>query len=139
MSNGSYTHHRPVGVTIIVVLLWIQALFGVIGGIYLIAAHNEASLIVELDRSSDTILAYGIGALIVGLITGLVAWALGAGSNFARWLVAIISFLNLISAVYSFIALDGVTRSTALVNAIVAVVVLYILFGEKGSEEFFER
>jgi uncharacterized membrane protein YjdF len=138
MSNGTYTHQRPIGVTVIVVLLWIEAIVGIVGGIYLMIAHNQADLINELDRSGDTILAYGIAALVIGLVTALVASALGRGSNFARWLVAIITLLNLISAVYSFFALDGVTRSSAIVSAIIAVVVLYFLFGEKGSEEFFE-
>lgn len=138
MSNGSYEHHRPVGVTILMVLIWIEALIGIIGGIYLIIAHNNLDLRIELNRSADTILWYGIVTLVIGLITAWVASALGRGSEFARWLLALIAGLNLLSAIYSFIALDGVTRSSALVSGIVAVVVLYILFGERGSREFFE-
>ena len=39
--------------------------------------------------------------------------------------------------IYSFIALDGVTRGQAMWSIIIAFVVLYILFGERGSREFF--
>lgn len=39
---------------------------------------------------------------------------------------------------YSLVAIDGVTRGQAFVNALVALAVLYILFGERGSREFFE-
>lgn len=135
--NGTYTHSRPVGVTILVVLLWVEAIIAIVGGIFLIAEHNDLNFLAHADRSSDTILAYGIAALIIGLITALVASALSKASNFARWLVGLISLFHLAGAAFSFFALDGVTRGTALVQALVALVVLYILFGEEGSEEFF--
>ena len=67
----------------------------------------------------------------------MVAWALGNASNFARWLVGFIAILHIAGDVYSFVALDGVTRGSALVDALLALIVLYFLFGERGSEEFF--
>jgi uncharacterized membrane protein (DUF2068 family) len=124
-------------VTVLVVLLWVQALFGIGGGGILIIEHEDADLIAHAGRSSDALLAIGVALLVVGLLTAWLAWALGGASNFARWLVAIVAILHLAGAVYSLIALDGVTLGAALFNGVVAVVVLYILFGERGSEEFF--
>lgn len=129
---------RPVGVTVLVVLLWIQAVFGILVGLFFILEQNDASIIRHTGESSGTLAAIGWASVVVGLITAAVAAALGAGSNFIRWVAGVITVLNLIASVYSVIAIDGVTRGQALVNALVALAVLYILFGERGSKEFFE-
>lgn len=129
--------HRPVGVTILVVLLWISALLTIAGGLFLSFENDDAQLIIHLGASSDTILGIGIGAIVIGAITAIVAWALGNASNFARWLVGFIAILHIAGDVYSFVALDGVTRGSAVADAFLALVVLYFLFGERGSEEFF--
>jgi uncharacterized membrane protein (DUF2068 family) len=132
------TAPRPVGVTILVVLLWIQAIFGILGGLFLIIEHNDAALLDHVDESAGTINAIGWAALIVGLLTAVVAWAIGSGSNFARWFAGIIAALNLAGGIWSFFVLDGVTRGQALWSILIAFIVLYILFGERGSREFFE-
>ena len=129
---------RPVGVTVLVVLLWIQAVFGILGGIFLIIEQNDADLIDHIGESSGTLAALGWFAVIVGVITAVVAWAIGGGSNFARWVAGLVAMLNLAGGIYSLIAFDGVTRGQALWNILVALAVLYILFGERGSREFFE-
>lgn len=128
---------RPIGVTVLVVLLWVEALLSLAAGLFLIFEHNDTSLLVHVDASSDTLLAIGIAAIVIGLITAMVASALGNASNFARWLVGFIALLHLAGSVYSFVALDGVTRGSAFVEALLALIVLYFLFGERGSEEFF--
>jgi holin-like protein len=130
---------RPVGVTVIVVLLWIQGLFGIVGGLILFFERNNADVIREVNASSGTIGAPGIIVVIVGIATLLVAVLLAQGSNFARWLVAIISVVDLATAVYYFFALSSVVRDNAIIQALIAIIVLYFLFGERGSREFFER
>jgi holin-like protein len=130
---------RPVGVTVIVVLLWIQGLFGIVGGLILFFERNNADVIREVNASSGTIGATGIIVVIVGIATLLVAVLLAQGSNFARWLVAIISVVDLATAVYYFFALSSVVRDNAIIQALIAIIVLYFLFGERGSREFFER
>ena len=137
MSNGVYTHARPIGVTIIVVVLWIQALLGIAAGVFLMIENNDADLLRHVDASSDDVMALGIVIVIVGVITAMFASALGRASNFARWVIGFLALLHLAGTVYSFVTLDGVTRGTALFDGLLALVVLYFLFGEKGSEEFF--
>ena len=129
---------RPVGVTVIVVLLWIQGLFGIVGGLILFFERNNVDVIHEVNASSGTIGATGIIVVIVGIATLLVAVLLAQGSDFARWLVAIISIVDLATAVYYFFALSSVVRDNAIIQALIAIIVLYFLFGERGSREFFE-
>jgi hypothetical protein len=128
---------RPVGVTILVVLLWVQAILAIAVGLVLLAEHSDPDLVDHLARSSDTLLGYAIFAIAAGVVTAIVAWALGNASNFARWLIAFIAILHIAGDVYSLIAFDGVTRGSAIADAFLALVVLYFLFGERGSEEFF--
>jgi len=131
--------HRPVGVTILVVLLWIQAVLQVIGGAVLIFARNDVDILNQTSLSSGEMLAVGIGGIIIGVITGLVASGLGRGSNLARWIVAFFACLNLIYGIIEVFSISGHLIATGLVTILLGVVVLYILFGERGSREFFER
>lgn len=137
MSNGSYTYPRPLGVTIIVVILWIQALFGIAAGIFLMVENNDPDLLRHVHASSDDLMAVGVAALVIGLVTAMFASALGRASNFARWVIGFLALLHLAGSVYSFVTLDGVTRGSAVIDGLLALIVLYFLFGEKGSEQFF--
>lgn len=136
--TGATEPHRPVGVTILVVLLWIQAVLQVIAGAVLIFARNDADILGQADLGSGDMLALGIGAIIVGVITGLLANAIGRGSNFARWVVAVFAGLNLITGFVEIFSISGHLVASGLMTIVIALAVLYILFGERGSREFFE-
>lgn len=138
MSTQEDSHHRPIGVTIMVVLLWVQAIVLLLAGLALTLEHNDVDLLRHADASSGTILAAGIFMMVFGVINAVVAASLGRGSRVARLLVAVVSALSLASALYSLVAINGVTRGQSVMDIIVALAVLYILFQEKGSREFFE-
>jgi hypothetical protein len=128
---------RPFGVSLLAFLLWVQAIIALAGGIALIILHNHASVIRETHRSPHTLLIDGIAATIVGAITALVARGIGRGSNFVRWLVGLIALLHLAAAIVVAVGVHGDARIAAIVDGAIAFVVLYILFGERGSKEFF--
>jgi len=136
--TGTAEPHRPVGVTILVVLLWIQAVLQVIGGAVVIFARNDVDVLNQADLSSGEMMALGIGVIIIGVITGLIASAVGRGSNFGRWVVAFFTGLSLIGGVIELFSISGHLIASGLMSIVVALVVLYILFGERGSREFFE-
>ncbi len=129
--------HRPVGVTVLVILLWVQALIGIAGGVILVILHHNRSVIHNTHQSASALLAIGIVALVIGVVTALIAYALSRGSNFARWIVALISALELAAAIYTAIRVHGDSRIGAIVNGAIALIILYILFGERGSQEYF--
>ena len=128
---------RPPGVTLLVFLLWLQAILAIAAGVALIVLRHNHSLIHDSHTSSSNLLAYGIAIVVVGVITALIASSLGHGSNFARWLVGFVSLLHLAAAVYGLVRIHSGERWAALVDAVIAFIVLYILFGERGSREFF--
>ena len=76
--------HRPVGITVIVVLMWIQGIFGLIAGLVAFFERNDVELRDYWDASSGTITAWAIIAILVGLATIFLAVSLGRGSNVVR-------------------------------------------------------
>lgn len=130
--------HRPVGVVILMVILWIQAVIQMIGGIVLILARNDADVLAQTDLSSGGMLAAGVVAILIGAITAIIASAIGRGSNFARWIVAIIATINLVYGIVLVFSITGHVISTGLAEVVLALITLYILFGERGSKEFFK-
>ena len=133
----TYQHDRPFGVTVVVVLMWIQGIFEVLAGLALLLERDDVDLRSHLEASSGTVGALGVLMLVAGAITILLATMLGRGSNFVRLLVGFISAINLGSAVWGIIAFAGTGRLNSLFQAIVALAVLYILFGNRDSQEFF--
>jgi hypothetical protein len=128
---------RPPGVTLLVFLLWVQAILGIGGGIALILLRHNRSLLDHGHTSASTLLAYGIAVLVIGVITALIATSLGHGSNFARWLVGLVSVLHIAGAIFGLIRIHSSGRFGTLADAAIALIVLYILFGGRGSREFF--
>ena len=121
----------------LVVLLWVQALLGIAGGVILVVLHHNRSVIQNTHQSASALLAIGIGVLVIGAVTALIAYAIGSGSNFARWIVALLGGLQLAGAIYTAVRVHGDSRVGAIVNGAIALIVLYILFGERGSQEYF--
>jgi len=129
---------RPFGVTLIGVIGVIQGILVTIGGLALTVEHDDPDLLRHVGRTDGEVLGTGIGLIVVGVITLLVAWALLRGSNFARWLIGLIEIFHLASGVYLLFGYDGAYLWDGVVYIIIAVVVLYLLFGSARSEAFFE-
>lgn len=121
----------------LIILLWVQAIIGIAGGVILILVHNNRSVIHNTHQSASVLLTTGVIVLAIGVVTALIAAALGRGSNFARWIVGLLSGLQLAGAIYTAVRVHGDSRVGAIVNGVIAVIILYILFGERGSEQFF--
>jgi hypothetical protein len=129
---------RPGGVTFLVILLWAQALLGIAGGIALIVLRDDGGLLHDTGRSPDTLLAWGIGAVVLGLITACVAPSLGRGNNTVRWLVGAVALLHLLGGLATIIRLQHAgTETGAIADVVAALIVIYILFAEDSTEAYF--
>ena len=76
---------RPLGVTVIAILVAIGAVFEIIGGLLLLAVFAPI----------------GIFALIIGVISLFVAWGLWTLKPWAFWLVVIVEVIHLVQAILS--------------------------------------
>jgi O-antigen/teichoic acid export membrane protein len=137
MSN-TYVRRPPVLLSIITILMIIAGILAIVGGIAVIALRNNDDFVREVNESSGTITSIGIGAIISGLISVLLAMALRRGSRIARALVLIYEVLHIICAIFAIIRLDhGTYLSASIVSILLAVIIIWYLYGTRGAREFF--
>jgi hypothetical protein len=125
----------PLGVSVITILMFIGAIIDIAAGVFMLI---EKSPVAEAaDVSESTIVGYAIAAIVSGVIIGLLAFGLRSGSNGVRLVIAVVMALRIALSVWVIIAVPG-ARFEGIVGAIVALVVLYLLYGNEDSKAFFE-
>ena len=139
---------RPITLTIAVVLQWIAAILGLIGGVTLFLGslatlNNEVraeieKVLAEADVTTISASTIGWGVAVAGLLTIgisviriIVAVSLGRGHNWARILISVIAILSLIGAIGQ---LFGGHWLTGIVGAVVELIILWLLWNSKSSE-----
>lgn len=130
---------RPVAVTVVVVLGMVEAVLGVLAGVILIAARDERNVIRESGLTPDQLLGVGIAYVVIGAIVAFLVLALARGSNFARFVIGLVSLLHLAGGVYALLWLSGDNRWSGVGAIVVALAILYLLFGSERSREFFSQ
>jgi hypothetical protein len=125
----------PLGISTITILMFIYAVLDIAAGaLFLIEKGPVAE---AADMSESTIVATAIGLLVSGVIIGLLAFGLRSASNGVRLVIAVVMVLRIAGAIYVIFAIPG-GRSEGVVGAVVALVVLYFLYGREDSKAFFE-
>lgn len=125
-------NQRPVGVTVVGVLVLIAGVFYAVGGIL--------ALVSEVGLGIEDFAALPIILLVFGLIYLLVAKGLFDGSPVAQLVVGIVTVLALIGLVINLFA-GGIKAEEIpgfVVAAAINLLILVILFGAKGRA-FFSR
>jgi hypothetical protein len=115
---------RPFGVSLLTVIIVISGVLGIVAGI------------VALLDFGDTVGLISAGLLLlVGLIYLLVARGLWNGSSGARLVVAIVTVLSLLNGLWLLFTAAG-QRWSGLFSAVVALIILAILYSRRASEFF---
>ncbi len=110
---------RPVGVTVIAVITWINGLIGIISGIFgLIAGAGTVAWIT----------------LALGVITLAVGAGLLNGSNVARVIATIVFVLNVAGAIY--LLFNGGTLWSAIGTGGLSLLALILLYTGKSNAFF---
>jgi hypothetical protein len=115
----------------------IQGLLSIVGGLILFIGRTDQQVIADSGSSKSTITAIALTTMAVGAIVILISLALGGGSNGARLVMGIVVVLDLIGYAYVIVKYSGSQRTSAIAAAVVALIVLYLLYGSKASKEFF--
>ncbi|MEZ5116624.1 MAG: hypothetical protein R2737_10185 [Candidatus Nanopelagicales bacterium] len=126
---------RPFGVTLLMVLIFLMGILAVIGGILVLFTRNDQAY-VDAGISSGQVVIYAVVSIVIGVIYLAVAGGLGRGSSLARFLVALVTVLNLIANVWVAIVFAGTARWQAMFGAAIAVLILVLLYN-RSSNEFF--
>jgi hypothetical protein len=124
---------RPLGVTIIAIILWVigvLSLLGVILGFVGVAAfvHNGA-----LDAAATILLLIVAVIAIAEIILG---WGLWTLKPWAFWATAIVEAIRVVSALYSWLVIHN-SLGSVLLSLIVALVILVYLFADPNVRAAF--
>jgi len=87
------TAKRPLGITIIAILLFIQAIIEIIFGIFVFVGSTIASPAAGL--------LLGWIPLAIGIISFIVAWGLWTLKPWAYWVALIVEIINIISNLFN--------------------------------------
>ena len=120
---------RPIGVTVVGILVILAGLSYVISGI--LAIFNA-------DLRASVGLLSIIVVLVLGLIYLAVAKGLFDGNNFSRLLVGIVTVVGLLFAIFQLIFVSG-ARWNGLFSAIFSLIILALLFSRKATLFFTAR
>lgn len=107
---------RPFGVTIVFIVIVLTGLYTVVLGIMRLFNREETNLSI----------AAAIVTIVVGAVYLLVARGIGHGSRGARFLVAIVAMLSILSAIWVLISSNGLWLS-ATIQILLGLIVLALL------------
>ena len=132
---------RPGVVTFVGVLLAIGAVLNAAVGIALIVEKDVTALQDVCGvTDANVMVTTGVVELIIAGLLALVAWAIFSGANWARWAVAIVIAIRVAVAGWWLIThLDGGIHWNAILAIAFAIFILWALFRNEKSDEYFER
>ena len=117
MSNNQNVQ-RPFGVTVIMLLIILQGIFGLVIGI-----------IGAINWKDETPIVVSLITIIIALVYLGVAGALGRGNRGARMLIAIVTFLVLINGVVWLFS----NAWAGIVQIVISIIILLVLFSRKAT------
>lgn len=129
----------PIGVGLLAMLGGFQGMLTAALGLFLVLDRNDAELIDHTELSANQLAAVGIGALIGGTIHFLLAMALSRGSNVVRFLLGVVTLVNVAAAFWGVVATHGEQRLTASIALVIGLAILWILYGSSRSQQFFDE
>ncbi len=136
---------RPLGVSIIAVLVAIQGIFflilGILALVAVIAAANSAGTTVNGYAITGATVSAIAGVLagiflVVGLVSLLFAWGLWTLKRWAFWATVIIEIISLLNSVFAFTQPHANFWSAA-VGMIIPVVILVYFFADANVRAAF--
>ncbi len=130
---------RPGGVTLLAVLIVISGLLGLFGAIAVIIGRSNDEFVQSTSVTAGTLLWVGIVGVIIALVYLAVARGLTRGSGLARGLCTLVAILSLASGIYGVIIHSGNLRWSSLSSALLAVIVLILLYSPKANAFFASR
>lgn len=130
------TSRRPGGVTLVVVLAYIAAIFTVLNGILVMLDADTLHLQLVSGASEDELIWAGIVTVVIGVIGILLTGALARGSKVVRILFTIWIAFQIAAGLSSMISHTGEQRASGVVPVVFGIIILFLLFGAKADAFF---
>jgi len=112
------TRSRPLGITIIAIIMAIYGILGIIGGIMLLG-------------SSATL---GVVAIILGILELVLAWGMWTLQKWAFWTTVILEVLAVLNGIF---AITGNNTAGGIGGIVIALIILIYLFADRNVREAF--
>src|ERR1700681_4666399 len=112
------TRTRPLGITIIAIIMAILGIFDIIGGIVMMGSYSTL----------------GIITLIIGVLYLVLAWGLWTLQTWAFWGTVILVVLTIINGIFG---IGSGVPATGIVSLILAIVVLIYMFADRNVRAAF--
>jgi hypothetical protein len=103
------TRARPLGVTIIAIVMAVLGIFDIIGGIMILGSYSTL----------------GIITLIIGVLYLVLAWGLWTLQTWAFWGTVVLAILTIVNGIFG---IGGGVPATGWVSLILAIIVLVYMF-----------
>ena len=119
-------------------IVFVQATLGSLAAVGLLVERHDTALLAHVNVASRTVTMYAVIALLVAALTFLVAVGLWNAVGWARVTVGVVQAVQIASGLYLLVSWRGIYVWNAIIQILVAMLVLWLLFGGK-SDEFFAR
>jgi len=123
---------RPAGVTFVAVLVWIQALFYVIAGVFALFGV-PIGLVTFQVGVAGTALLIGIIEILFGIITFAVAFGLLRGSRVARMIITILLVFSLVGGI---IQLTQNSIAGGIISLAISIIGILLLWAGRAGAFF---
>jgi len=129
MQNVS-TARRPLGITIISILMFISAVIEIIGGLTSVIGNTPTG------TASDVLL--GWFPLVLGVITLILAWGLWTIKPWAYWGTLVVEIVNILIHFFGFLGLPKTHSALAVISGgvISIIIVIYLLVDRNVRRAF---
>jgi uncharacterized membrane protein (DUF2068 family) len=121
MLQEPVVRRRPLGITIIAIIVAIYGILSIIGGIALLGASPTAAII----------------AIIIGVLQLILAWGLWTLQRWAFWATVIIEVLAVINGILALVGHSTVGPAPGIIGIIIALIVLIYLFADRNVRAAF--
>lgn len=119
------------------VLAVLSGALNILGGVFVLIDRHEHRLVNESGATPAELLWAAIGAILVGVVVIMLAFALGRGSRGARLVFGIFAVLNLANGLVHAFSYVGEQRTTGIVSAVIWAFIIYLLYGTERDREYF--
>lgn len=127
--------HIPLGISVVTILMYIAAIVDLAAALFLFIETAEVADAADVTESQITGIA--IGLVVAGVVIGLLAMGLRRASNGVRLVIAVVLLFRIAASIYIMFSFPG-ARFEGLVSGVIALAVLYILYGNEEAKSFFD-
>lgn len=129
---------RPGVVTLIGLLIWVQAILAGVAAFAAFAFRNDSDFQASAGLDADQILGVAIGEAILAVVLVILAISLMGGSSGARTFVGVVEIIRIgVAAWWIVTHHTGGFMSKGLITIGVGILVLWALYGNEKSDEYF--